>query len=148
MAEAKKKPKQKPRVRMVHTKQVTVHVPVVHMPKAVLGFVDFVREQGVVGLAIGLVLGAAIKSLVDSMVANIINPIVGVFTGGVNLAQKSVCLNYVTKDGIEVCANRLEYGRFISDIISFIILAAVVYIIFIVLHLDRLDKPKPKPKKK
>ena len=139
-APARRKPK------MIHTQQITLHVPVMHVPTPVQGFIDFIREQGVIGLAIGLVLGAAIKSLVDSMVANIINPIVGLFTGGVNLAEKSVCLHRSTVAGLSVCTNKLNYGRFISDIISFLILAAVVYFIFIVLHLSKLDKPKKKKK--
>ena len=46
------------------------------------GFIDFIREQGVVGLAVGLVLGVASKSVIDSLVNNIFNPVIGVLTGG------------------------------------------------------------------
>ena len=51
--------------------EVVVTLPVVKAPKFLQGFVDFIREQGVVGLAVGLILGFAAKTLIDSMVANI-----------------------------------------------------------------------------
>ncbi len=129
---------------LVRKKPVTINVPVVRVPKPLQGFVDFIREQGVIGLAIGLVIGIAIKSVVDSLVQNIFNPLVGIFTGGVDLASKSVCLKFVTENGAEVCKNSLNYGKFISDVLSFVIVAAAVYFMFIVLKLDKLDKPKQK----
>lgn len=133
------KPEKRPFVRK---KPVTINVPVVRVPKPLQGFVDFIREQGVIGLAIGLVIGIAIKSVVDSLVQNIFNPLVGIVTGGVDLGSKSVCLKFVTENGVEVCKNSLNYGKFISDVLSFVIVAAAVYFMFIVLKLDKLDKPK------
>jgi large conductance mechanosensitive channel protein len=91
--------------------------------KQLKGFMLFVRQQGVVGLAVGLVLGTAIKSVVDSLVASILNPLIGLLTGGVNLNDKFFCLS---KSGTE-CVNKLAYGSFISTVISFLTIAAVVY---------------------
>lgn len=110
------------------------------------GFMHFVREQGVVGLAVGLVLGTAVKTLVDSIVASIINPIIGLMMGGVNLNDKSVCIgkNYI--DGKLICQNNLEYGKVISNMISFIVVAALIYFVVKGLKLDRLDL-KTKDKK-
>src|SRR6476619_4079274 len=48
------------------------------------GFVSFVREQGVVGLAIGLVLGTQVKVLVDQIVVSFINPLLGILLPGNN----------------------------------------------------------------
>ena len=106
--------------------------------KQLKGFMLFVRQQGVVGLAVGLVLGTAIKSVVDSLVANILNPLIGLLTGGVNLNDKAVCL---AKNGAE-CSNRLAYGSFISTLISFLTIAAVVYFGVKGLKLDKLDISK------
>lgn len=130
--------------KLVRKKAVTINVPVVRVPKPLQGFVNFIREQGVIGLAIGLVIGIAIKSVVDSLVANLFNPIVGLFTGGVSLGAKTICLQKVTEGGLEVCKNSLNYGKFLSDVMSFLIVAAAVYFMFIVLKLDKLDKPKQK----
>lgn len=108
------------------------------LAKQLGGFMHFVREQGVVGLAVGLVLGTAIKSVVDSLVANILNPVIGLVTGGVNLNDKYLCL---AKNAGE-CANKLAYGSFLSTVISFVTIAAVVYFGVKALHLDKLDISK------
>jgi large conductance mechanosensitive channel len=123
---------------VVEKKEVTVTVPVVKAPKWLQGFVDFVREQGVVGLAVGLVLGVAAKSVVDSLVANIFNPLIGMASGGGSLDSKYVCL----KEVAGVCQNKLGWGAVIGDLLSFIIVAAVVYFVVKGLKLDKLDKKK------
>lgn len=117
---------------------LVITIPALKAPGWLQGFVNFVREQGVVGLAVGLILGIASKSVIDSLVNNIFNPIVGLLTGGVTLENKTVCLNRVG----EVCKTSLGYGRFFSDLISFMIVAAVVYLVVKKLKLDKLDKKK------
>lgn len=122
-------------------KELVVALPPLKAPKFLQGFVDFVRTQGVVGLAVGLVLGVAAKSVVDSLVANIFNPIIGLAGGGSgSLESHFVCLKTVTGS----CTNKLGYGRVLSDLMSFIIVAAVVYMVIHGLKLDRLDKEKAK----
>ena len=53
------------------------------------GFLDYVREQGVVGLAVGLAIGSAAGEAVKSLVENFINPIVGFILGGTDLSKYS-----------------------------------------------------------
>lgn len=96
------------------------------------------RQQGVVGLAVGLVLGVAAKSVVDSLVNNIFNPVIGLIGGGGELGSRYFCLKHAGSN----CVNKLGYGRVISDMVSFLIVAAVVYLVVKVLKLDRLDKKK------
>lgn len=124
------------RRKLVEKKEVTLALPVVKAPGWLQGFVNFVREQGVVGLAVGLVLGFGSKSVVDSIVNNIFNPIIGVLVGGVNLTQRFICIK--TEAG--VCVSKIGYGQLISDMISFLIIAAVVYFVVKGLKLDKLDK--------
>lgn len=139
--------KQKPEVvhehKLIHAKEVTMVLPVVTAPHWLQGFINFIREQGVVGLAVGLVLGVASKSVIDSAVNNIFNPIIGVLSGGVNLADRYICI----KTSATVCTSKIGYGKFLSDILSFIIVAGVVYFVVKGLKLDHLDKPKAPPKK-
>jgi large conductance mechanosensitive channel protein len=120
-------------------REVAFVIPEVRAPKVLQGFVDFVREQGVVGLAVGLILGFAAKSLVDSAVNNLFNPIVGFLTGGVSLENKTWC---ITKDVNDTCATNMGYGQFISDLISFLVVVLLVYMVFKMLKLERLDKKK------
>lgn len=119
--------------------EVTISLPEVRAPHWLQGFVDFVREQGVVGLAVGLTIGVAAKSLIDSFVNNIFNPLVGIFTGGQALNHKTLCMLHAT-DG--ACRTRLSYGQFLSDLMSFFIVAIAVYMLVKSLKLDRLDVKK------
>jgi large conductance mechanosensitive channel len=101
------------------------------------GFVEFMRQQGVIGLAIGLVLGVQIKALVDQLVASFINPILGlVMPGPGSLSAKSFTLSVGSKQAV------FTYGAFLEVLISFLIVALVVYILFRMLRLDKLDKKK------
>jgi large conductance mechanosensitive channel len=96
------------------------------------GFLNFVREQGVVGLAVGFILGGAVSKVVSGLVTDIINPLLGALMGGANLDQLAW----------QVGANKVMLGNFINTIIDFIIIALVVYFGVKVLKLDRLDKKK------
>ena len=98
----------------------------------VSGFVTFIREQGVVGLAIGFLLGGAVSKTVSSLVENVINPLIGLALGKVNLSDKVGTVGTAT----------IKYGAFITSIIDFIIIAAVIYFIIRGLGLDRVDKKK------
>lgn len=122
----------------IRRKEVTLSIPVMKVPHWLQGFVDFIRSQGVVGLAVGLILGVASKSVVDSFVQDIINPFIGLFFGGGDLSSKYICLKSV--EG--VCTNKLAWGNFVNEIISFLIMAAVVYFVIKGLRLDKLDKVK------
>lgn len=93
-----------------------------------LGFIQFIREQGVVGLAIGFILGGAVSKVVGSLVTDIINPLLGLVLGGTGLS--------------DMMWGVVHAGSFISVIIDFLIIAAVVYFIFKKLGFDRLDVKK------
>ncbi len=100
------------------------------MNQKLKGFMDFIREQGVVGLAVGFILGGAVAKIVSSLVENVINPLVGLALGKVDLADKAVTMGGTT----------LKYGAFISTLVDFVIIAAVVYFGVKALGLDKLDK--------
>jgi large conductance mechanosensitive channel len=111
--------------------------------KQVDGFVDFLREQSVVGLAIGLVLGTQMKMLVDSIVNNFISPLIGLLLPGKGaLADKSFIIHAFGK-----VSQPFRWGQIVTTLISFVAVAAVVYALFKLLRLDRLAK-KPADDKK
>lgn len=122
--------------------EVVITFPSIKVPKIMTpfqGFVDFMREQGVVGLAIGIVLGAQIKSLVDSFVISFINPLLGlVLPGNGDLGVKTLRVTNGSKSVV------FTYGAFLMQFISFIIVAAIVYYVVHGLKLDKLDKKKEK----
>ncbi len=96
------------------------------------GFIDFIREQGVVGLAVGFVLGGATSSVVKALVDDLINPFIALFGRMENLSQASFTIR----------SAKFMWGDFLSTLINFIIVAAVVYFVFKALKLDKLDKKK------
>jgi large conductance mechanosensitive channel len=96
-------------------------------------FLDFIRKQGVVGLATGFILGGAISKLVSSLVADIINPFLGIVMGAAG---------DLTSYSMQIGGAEVRWGNFLSMFIDFIVIAAVVYYVFKGLGLDKLDKSK------
>lgn len=95
----------------------------------VVGFIEFIRQQGVVGFAIGFILGGAVSSVVNSFVNDIVNPLIGYF-----FTQRDLLSQWML--------GPVKMGSFITVAINFVILAAVVYFVFKGLKLDRIDLPK------
>jgi large conductance mechanosensitive channel len=99
------------------------------------GFFEFIREQGVVGLAIGFVLGGSVSKLVNSLVQDMINPLLGPILGAAGDLNEQV---------LRFGAVELKWGSFANNLIDFMIMAAVVYFVFKGLGLEKVDKPKKK----
>lgn len=103
------------------------------------GFVDFIREQGVIGLAIGLAIGTAAGDTVRKLVEGFINPIVQLIVGSQEgLQSASFTLKIGERQG------EFLWGAFVSSLISLIATALVVYLIVHWMKLDKLDKKKEK----
>lgn len=100
------------------------------------GFLDFIRRQGVVGLAVGFILGGAVSKFVSSIVTDLINPIIGIALGPIGDLKNVV---------IPVLGAKIAIGNFLSIAIDFAIISAVVYWGVKKLRLDRLDVPKDAP---
>jgi large conductance mechanosensitive channel len=105
------------------------------MRKHARGFMEFIREQGVVGLAIGFILGASVSKLVAALVADIINPILSVFLGATSDLKLKV---------LQIGQVKIMWGDFLASFIDFIVIALVVYAGFKILKLDKLDKKSSK----
>lgn len=94
-------------------------------------FLEFIRKQGIVTLAIGFILGGAVSKLVASLVSDLVNPIIGIFLGQ---------LGNLTNLIIPIFSAQIKIGSFISTAIDFAVVAAVVYFGVKKLGLDKLDK--------
>lgn len=101
------------------------------------GFMNFIRQQGVVGLAVGLVLGGAVTVLVKSFIDNVVMPPLGFILGSAD-GLKGLTLNMGrTPAGEEAI---LHYGMFLNDFINFAVIAIIVYLVVHILGFDKLDK--------
>lgn len=101
------------------------------------GFVNFIREQGVVGLAVGLAIGTAVGDTVKKLVTAFIDPLVQLIVGSQQGLQSASFT-------VEIAGRRGEflYGAFISSLITLIAVAFIIYAIVHFLKLDKLDKKK------
>lgn len=103
------------------------------------GFITFIRERGIVGLAVGFILGGAITKLVTSLVTDLINPIVGIVLG----RTRDLKALY-----IPVGDAKIMWGSFVSSFIDFLIIALVVYFGVKGMRLEKIDiKNEPSKKK-
>lgn len=100
------------------------------------GFMEFVRTQGVVGLAVGLAIGTQASELVKSMVSSIITPIVDLLVGSGGLNGVSWTVNVGGR------TTTFAFGILIDATIRFLAIAFVIYFVVKGLKLDRLDKKK------
>ena len=101
------------------------------------GFVNFIREQGVVGLAVGLAIGTAAGDTVKKLVTAFIDPLVQLIVGSQQGLQSASFT-------VEIAGRKGEflYGAFVSSLITLIAVAFVVYAIVHFFKLDKLDKKK------
>ena len=100
-------------------------------------FKAFAFKGNMMGLAIGMIIGAAFTALVNSVVSNLFMPIISLFTGGIDFSNLYLPLSAGSKDafmaGADIATARaagsvLPYGTFITDLIQFLILAFVVFL--------------------
>jgi len=112
-------------------------------------FKDFAVKGNVVDMGVGIVIGAAFTSIVNSLVKDIINPIIGVITGGIDFSNLFFNLgegDYASLSAAqEAGAPTINYGLFINAVISFLIVAFVLFIIIKnVNKLKKLAEDEPK----
>jgi large conductance mechanosensitive channel len=107
------------------------------------GFRDFILRGNVVDLAVAVVIGAAFTSIVTALVTDIINPLIAAL---VHKPDFSALI-------LDVNGGKIQYGLFLNAVISFVLIAASVYFLF-VLPVNSLMKrfmpakaepPKTKP---
>lgn len=82
-------------------------------------FKEFIARGNVLDLAVGVIIGSAFTSIVKALVNNLINPLIGLFVGGIDFSAWSFKFQDAT----------FKIGSFINSVISFIIIAFVVFII-------------------
>ncbi|MEX3316484.1 large conductance mechanosensitive channel protein MscL [Sulfitobacter sp. PS-8MA] len=112
-------------------------------------FKDFIAKGNVMDMAVGIIVGAAFTAIVSSLVADIINPIVGLFTGGVDFTNNyavlsgEVPVDASLEQAREAGASVFAYGSFLMAVINFFIIAFVVFVL--VKMVNRVKSAAEKP---
>jgi large conductance mechanosensitive channel len=115
-------------------------------------FKEFIMRGNVVDMAVGIIIGAAFGTIVKSLVADVIMPPIGLLLGRVDFNN----LYVVIKQGAETVARgaplaevqaagavTINYGVFINTVISFLIVAFVIFLV--IKQVNRLKRPKEAP---
>ncbi|UCH25465.1 MAG: large-conductance mechanosensitive channel protein MscL [Trueperaceae bacterium] len=108
-------------------------------------FRDFAMRGNVVDLAVGFILGSAFSTIVKSAVNDIIMPPIGLLFGGVDFAELKIILKEASEaEGVAEVA--MSYGLFINNVISFIIVAWVLFLLVKAMNsAKKKQEEAPKP---
>ena len=117
-------------------------------------FKEFIAKGNVMDLAVGVIIGAAFQRIVDSLVTDVIMPVVGLATGGTDFTNMFTVL----RDGANAAgpyaslaeakaagATVIAYGAFVNQIIQFLILAWVVFLMVKAVNRIRRTTPVTPP---
>ncbi len=99
-------------------------------------FVEFINRGSVMDLAVGIIIGSAFTAIVNSLVNDIVMPLVSLIGGGFDFTSLSVQIGDAT----------LTYGKFIQNVVNFLIIAFVVFIMIKALNALRARAEKLKKK--
>lgn len=95
-------------------------------------FKEFAIKGNMFDMAIGVIIGAVFKDLVTSFTDNIIMPVVNIFTGSIDFSAWKIALPSLFGEKLDeagnVIQNYMYVGNFISSVISFFILAFVIFL--------------------
>ena len=100
-------------------------------------FLEFINRGSVVDLAVGVAVGGAFTTIVNSLVNDIVMPIVGLLAGGVDFTNLAITIpNFFGTDDQATIA----YGNFIQNVVNFLIIAWVIFMI--VRIMNRINRKK------
>ncbi|QQS19017.1 MscL family protein [Candidatus Saccharibacteria bacterium] len=102
------------------------------------GFIHFLREKAVVGLAVGFIIGQQAQGLIKQLVDSFISPWMNIIVGS-KLQERTFSLG----------GEKFTWGKFTYVLVNFLLVLLAIYVIIKAFKLDKLDLPKDvKPKKK
>jgi large conductance mechanosensitive channel len=96
-------------------------------------FKDFIAKGNVMDMAVGIIIGAAFTAIVTSLVGDLINPIIALFTGGIDFSGWFYVLGEGECSSVAACGEAgisvFAVGNFLMAIINFLIIAFVVFML-------------------
>ncbi|HJQ22617.1 MAG TPA: large conductance mechanosensitive channel protein MscL [Blastocatellia bacterium] len=117
-------------------------------------FKKFIARGNVIDLAVGVIIGAAFGKIVTSMVEGVIMPPIGVLLGKVDFSSLFVVLDHAKGEPASLADAKAKgipvfaYGQFINDVINFLIIAFVIFLLVRMVNRIRGPEEAPAPSKK
>ncbi|MHA6325015.1 large conductance mechanosensitive channel protein MscL [Roseivivax sp. CAU 1753] len=110
-------------------------------------FKDFIAKGNVMDMAVGIIVGAAFTAIVTSLVGDLINPIIALFTGGIDFSGWFYTLDGSDQTSLEAAREAgvpvFAIGSFLMAVINFLIVAFVVFVL--VKMVNRIKSAAEKP---
>jgi large conductance mechanosensitive channel len=113
-------------------------------------FKEFAVKGNVVDMAVGIIIGGAFGTIVKSLVADVIMPPIGLLLGGVDFSNLFMVLGEGSYESLDLAkeagAATINYGVFINNVISFLIVAFAVFLLIKGINsMKRKEEEKPAP---
>ncbi len=108
-------------------------------------FKEFINRGNVMDLAVGVIIGAAFGKIVSSIVDDIIGPIIGKILGNIDLTGLKFVLGTKIEPDGKVVESVFKYGSFLQNVINFLIIAFVIFLIVKAYNRFRAKTPPPPP---
>ena len=110
-------------------------------------FREFIARGNVVDLAVAVVIGAAFGKIITSLVEGVIMPPIGLLLGKADFSNLLIDLSGQGPESLAVAQQKglpvIAYGRFLNDIVSFLIIAFVIFLIVKAVNRMRAQPPPP-----
>jgi len=110
-------------------------------------FKEFALKGNMVDLAVGMIIGSAFTSIVNSLVNDLVMPLLGLLTGNIDFSNLFIALDgneYATlADATAVDAAVFKYGSFISNVLNFLIVSFVIFLVVRGINRSREKFAKP-----
>ena len=88
-------------------------------------FKEFISRGNVIDMAVGVIIGGAFTTIVNSLVNDVFMPFLGWIIGGLNFTDYKIVLNPANGD---IPESAIYYGKFIQNIVNFLLIALVVFL--------------------
>lgn len=112
-------------------------------------FKDFAVKGNAFDMAVGIIIGAAFTTVVKSIVDDIIMPVVGLLTGGINFSDLFINLSDETfstlNEAKDAGAATLNYGLLINAVITFLIVAWILFLLVKAFNKTKKAEPESSP---
>jgi large conductance mechanosensitive channel len=108
-------------------------------------FKKFALKGNFIDLAVGVVIGGAFGKIVTSLVNDVIMPILGIFTGRIDLTSLKWVISSGTKEAEELS---IKYGQFLQNLLDFFLIAFSIFIVIKAINSFRKKEEEKPPEVK
>jgi large conductance mechanosensitive channel len=111
-------------------------------------FKEFAMKGNLIDMAVGVVMGGAFGKVTTAFIDGMVMPLIGMLSGGIDLTKAATHLQPEIKDAagaVTQAAVDVKWGQFLTDVINFLVVAGVVFMIIKSINAAKKAEPAPAP---